>query len=247
MKRFFPTPRLLPLTIMMLAAVFLSKLLALTTDWTAANPSALIPSALIPAAWAEGHEPPAKPVPVKAESKPAAPEAPAMKEPPEPPGPPPISESEKAVLLELRQRRQDLEARESALTSRESTLKAAEQRLSGRVEEMQGLQKKLETLDSARQQQEDAAWKGLVKVYETMKPREAGTIFNELEMPVLLSVIARMKEAKAAAILAAMTPDKARDVTTQLALARTRAAAAVRSGDPTPAPPSAGAATGHGT
>jgi flagellar motility protein MotE (MotC chaperone) len=48
------------------------------------------------------------------------------------------------------------------------------------------------------------------------------SIFNDLDMPVLLQVVDRMKEAKVAPILAAMMPDKARDVTTQLAQMRTR-------------------------
>jgi flagellar motility protein MotE (MotC chaperone) len=89
------------------------------------------------------------------------------------------------------------------------------------VAEPQALQKKLEALEAARQEREDTSWQRLVKLYETMKPRDAATIFNELEMPVLLQVVDRMKEAKAAPVLAAMQPDKARDVTTQIAKLRT--------------------------
>ncbi len=170
-------------------------------------------------------------------AKPAAQEPPKPEEKPSiPEGPPPVSESEKAVLLELRERRQELEAREAGLSSRESTAAAAEKKLSSRVEELQGLQKKLESLDASRRQQEDSAWQGLVKVYETMKPRDAAVIFNDLAMPVLLPVLDRMKEAKAAAILAAMQPEKAREVTTQLALTRARAATVETAGKPPPAP-----------
>ena len=146
-----------------------------------------------------------------------------------------VPDNERAVLLELRERRRELDAREATLAARESTIAAAEMKLSARVEELQGLQKKLESLDAGHKQQEDAAWQSLVKVYETMKPRDAATIFNDLGMQVLLAVIDRMKEAKAAAILAAMAPEKARDVTTQLALLRTRAA--LEAGDK-PASPS---------
>jgi flagellar motility protein MotE (MotC chaperone) len=56
-----------------------------------------------------------------------------------------------------------------------------------------------------------------------MKPRDAATIMNELDLPVLLEVVDRMKEAKAAPILAAMQPDRARQVTAELARQRTRA------------------------
>jgi flagellar motility protein MotE (MotC chaperone) len=86
---------------------------------------------------------------------------------------------------------------------------------------LQAVQKKLEDLDAAHKQKEDAGWQGLVKVYETMKPKDAATIFNDLAMPVLLQVLDRMKDAKAAAVMAAMNPDKARDVTAELAQMRT--------------------------
>ena len=66
------------------------------------------------------------------------------------------------------------------------------------------------------------SWRGLVKVYESMKPRDAAVIFNDLDMPVLLQVVDRMKEAKAAPVLAAMQADKARELTTKLADMRTR-------------------------
>ncbi len=70
--------------------------------------------------------------------------------------------------------------------------------LSSRVTELQTLQKQLEDLNAAQKQKEEAGWQGLVKVYETMKPKDAATIFNELSMPVLLQVLDRMKDAKAA-------------------------------------------------
>ena len=135
---------------------------------------------------------------------------------------PPVTDAERAVLLDLRQRRQELDARDAALAERESVLAAAEQKVSARVAELQALQKKLEAPDAARKEREDASWQGLVKLYEAMKPRDAATIFNDLDMPVLLQVVDRMKEAKAAPVLAAMQPDKARDLTAKLAQMRTR-------------------------
>jgi flagellar motility protein MotE (MotC chaperone) len=159
----------------------------------------------------------AAPAPVAAAAPPATPSQPAPD-----PASAPVTDGERAVLLELRQRRQELDTREAAVAARESLLAATEQKLTARVDELQALQKKLEALDAARRQREDASWQGLVKVYETMKPRDAAVIFNDLDMPVLLQVADRMKESKAAPILAAMQADKAREVTTQLAQMRTR-------------------------
>ena len=100
---------------------------------------------------------------------------------------------------------------------------AAERRLTARIDELSALQKRLEALETARQSHDDANWRGLVKLYENMKPRDAAAIFNDLELPVLLPVLDRMKEAKAAPVLAAMQPERARQVTAELAQMRTRA------------------------
>ena len=226
-----PAPRVLPMTIAMLAVVLLAR----TTMLIRSAIDSGQPGAFIAAAWAGGAEaavPPEKPGAKPGDKTGDHGQATKPGTSPEPPkaadipaGPPPMTDSEKAVLLELRDRRIELEARDVALAGRESMLAAAEKKLSARVEELQGLQKRLESLDTSHRQQEDVAWQGLVKVYETMKPRDAAVIFNDLGMPVLLAVVDRMKEAKAAAVLAAMTPDKARDVTTQLALLRTKSEA----------------------
>lgn len=136
-------------------------------------------------------------------------------------GPPPVSDSEKAILQELRQRRKEIDLREGTVSARESVLTAAEQKLTVRVAELQALQQKLEGLDAAQKQKEDAGWQAMVKLYEAMKPKDAAGILNDLTMPVLLPLMDHMKDAKAAAIMAAMSPDKARDVTAELARMRT--------------------------
>jgi flagellar motility protein MotE (MotC chaperone) len=103
---------------------------------------------------------------------------------------------------------------------------AAERRLTERVAELTALQIRLEQLDQTRRERDDANWRGLVKTYEAMRPRDAAAILNELELPVLLQVLDRMKEAKTALVLAAMLPDRARSATTGLAQMRSRSVAA---------------------
>ncbi len=107
------------------------------------------------------------------------------------------------------------------MATRKSVMTAAEQKLAVRMAELQTLQKKLENLDAAQKQKVETGWQGLVKVYETMKPKDAANIFNDLQMPVLLQVLDRMKDSKTAAVMAAMNPDRARDVTAELAQMRT--------------------------
>ncbi|MDQ2802890.1 MAG: hypothetical protein M3Y41_09475 [Pseudomonadota bacterium] len=135
---------------------------------------------------------------------------------------PPVADGEQQVLLELRKRRQNLDAREAAVRARESVLAAAEQKLDQRVAELKVLQTRLERLEAERQQSADANWQGVVSLYEKMKPRDAARIFDDLEMPVLLHLVDRMKQSKASGILAAMQSEKARELTTELASLRER-------------------------
>jgi flagellar motility protein MotE (MotC chaperone) len=213
-----PTPRLLPATIATLAALLMLKcgvlVQAVVTNGLTSD-GAMVTVAN--AASSDQTREPAKPAAPQQKPPAATPSAP----PPAENIPSPVSDSERSLLQDLRQRRQELDTRTAALTTRESMLVAAEQKLSARLAQLEALQKKLEGLDAAQQQKEEAGWQGLVKLYEVMKPKDAATIFNDLSMPVLLQLMDRMKDAKAALVMAAMNTDKARDVTAELARMRT--------------------------
>ncbi len=176
--------------------------------------------AVIPVAHASGGP--------SAASKPATAPAAPMAEPPPVPATPQVqadpgpSEAERALLQDLRARRVALEARDQSVQAREALLGAAERRLSERVEQLTALQTRLEALEQTRRERDETNWRGLVKTYETMRPRDAAAIFNDLEQTVLMQVLDRMKEAKAAPILAAMQPERARAATAQLAQWRVR-------------------------
>ena len=208
--------RPLPLTILVMAvllAVKLDRLVQASGGASAALGSA--GRAMVPAAQAAGAP----------EPKRARPPAPALVPPPVPapaPAEPAIGEAERKVLLDLRARREVIEAREQGLAARERVLAAAEKRLSDRVDQLSALQAKLEQLDAVRRGRDEANWRGLVKTYEAMRPRDAAAILNDMELPVLLEVLDRMKEAKAAPVLAAMLPDRARAATAQLANLRSK-------------------------
>ena len=152
-----------------------------------------------------------------------------------PPAEPAIPVSERAVLLELRERRAMLDQREQALDAREALIVAAERRFQERTEQLTALQTRLEQLDGTRRDHDAANWRGIVKTYETMRPKDAAAILNDMEEAVLLQVLDRMKESKAAPILAAMTPERARSATAQLAQMRSKQVAPVT--DATPAGP----------
>jgi flagellar motility protein MotE (MotC chaperone) len=211
------SPRLLPITIVVMAALLVVKSGAMVQ--AASNGIA------VPAAKAAEAPKPVAPKPLSAPPDARLAEA-AIPTPPGPPSgppaPPPVSDSERQLLADLRQRRVALDNREAALAAREATLAAVDRRLAARVAELTALQNRLEALERDRKARDETNWAGLVKVYESMKPRDAAVIFNDLDLAVLLPVVDRMKEAKAAPIIAAMLPDRARQLTADLAQMRVK-------------------------
>ena len=206
-----PRPRLLPAAILAMAGLFLVKAEALL--------AALRAPALPTVAPARAADPP----PAAAPAPPAQPVAVTPVAPPAPPDPAALAE--RALLENLRARRAEIEAREQAATAQEVVLQAAQARLARRVEELAAMQQRLESLDRARGEREEAGWRGLVRTYEAMRPRDAATIFDDLELPVLVEILDRMSERKAAPVIGAMRPEKARMVTAELARHRARRSA----------------------
>jgi len=131
-----------------------------------------------------------------------------------------VSPSERALLQDLRRRREQLDIREHALDERNTVIQAVGERLQEKIDHLGELQAHIGQLDTARKERQGANWGGLVKIYESMKPRDAAAIFDVLDMHVLLEVLDRMNERKAGAVLAAMQPERARLATQMLAQMR---------------------------
>lgn len=127
-----------------------------------------------------------------------------------------LTRSELRLLQELSERRQDLMDRERQLDQREALLDAAEARFEEKFVELAALRDQLEGLLEAHDEAQEAKLASLVRIYESMKPKDAARIFDNLDMDVLLDVVVRMKEARSAAVLAEMQPDRAKEVTLQL-------------------------------
>jgi len=128
-----------------------------------------------------------------------------------------FSDAEIDVLQSLAKRREALEKREKELATRETLLNVAEVEVDNKISELKALRAEIEKLLGKQTDVQEGRLRSLVKIYENMKPKEAATIMNTLEMEVLLDVIGRMSERRSAPILANMTPDRARAVTIRLA------------------------------
>ncbi|HWA47514.1 MAG TPA: hypothetical protein VG742_04530 [Dongiaceae bacterium] len=127
------------------------------------------------------------------------------------------TDEEVDVLQQLAKRREELDLRARQLDEREALIQAAEQRMDQKMGELKALQAMVEDLLKKRSDEQEAELKSLVKMYENMKPKDAAQVFEEMDMDVLLDVVERMNERKAAPILALVTPTRAKEITFELA------------------------------
>ncbi len=128
-----------------------------------------------------------------------------------------VSNTEMAVLERLSERRAELDAYENQLKAREAVIAAAEKRMNERVEELKSLEAQINTLIERKKAVEDEQFKGLVSMYENMKPKDAAAIFNQLGNEVLFRVAIAMNPRKMAPVLADMEPARAQQLTTMMA------------------------------
>lgn len=128
-----------------------------------------------------------------------------------------FSPIELEILNTLGRRRDQLDTWEKEVEVKENLLSTTEKRIDDKLAQVEAMRKDLQEMLVTYNQQEDAKIKSLVKIYESMKPRDAARIFDEVEMPILLLVIDRMAEKKAAPILASMDSKKAKQLTVELA------------------------------
>ncbi len=129
----------------------------------------------------------------------------------------PVSASERAILERLQSRRQELEARAREIDIRESLLKAAEKRIESRVEEMKAVESRITTATGQKAETDAARFKGIITMYEGMKPKDAAKVFDRLEMSVLFEIASQIAPRKMSDILGLMAPEAAERLTIEMA------------------------------
>ncbi len=130
-------------------------------------------------------------------------------------GPP--TGAERAILERLQERRQELDTRARELDIRESLMQAAEKRMEGQLAEIKETEARIAVATQQKDDAQAARFKGLVAMYENMKPRDAAKIFDRLEIGVLIEVASKIEPRKMADIMAQMSPDTAQRLTVELA------------------------------
>ena len=127
------------------------------------------------------------------------------------------SQAKSDLFKDLAKRRDALDKREKEISVREALLSAAERELDQKTKELTALKTEIQAAMKKRSDEEDARIGSLVKIYEGMKPKDAASIFNTLDIDVLMVIMTKMSERKSAPILALMSTERAKTVTTMMA------------------------------
>lgn len=131
-----------------------------------------------------------------------------------------MSAQDVELLQDLVARREAIEARERAVLEQERILSVTEAQIERKIKNLRELKAEIEKLVVVQNEQEKERLSKLVNIYRSMKPKDAATIFNEMELSVLIPLIDMLPDRKSAEIMAAMEPDKARTVSSELARQR---------------------------
>lgn len=130
----------------------------------------------------------------------------------------PLEEAgERKTLLDLRKRDEALKVRAAALARQAVLLAAAKSRLQKDIAALKPMAEALEAAKRQRTKASDSRWQALAQTYAAMAPRDAARIFDGLAPDVTIGLLRRIGSRKAAAILAQMDPQKARQMTERLA------------------------------
>jgi flagellar motility protein MotE (MotC chaperone) len=130
---------------------------------------------------------------------------------------PSVSPSERAILERLQARRQELETRAREIDIRESLLKAAEKRIEAQTEELKATESRITTATQQKAEADNARFKGIITMYEGMKPKDAAKVFDHLEMPVLIEIATQIAPRKMSDILGLMSTEAAERLTVEMA------------------------------
>lgn len=116
------------------------------------------------------------------------------------------------VLQSLTEERDLVEEQQRALDARESEVVLAREKLNIEKEALLELKDSIEGLLKQIEGQQTDDLQRLIAFYQNMKPVDAATIMNELDIEVVILVMGTMKPRLAAPIMAKMTPVRARAV-----------------------------------
>ena len=124
---------------------------------------------------------------------------------------------EMELITQLRQRRVDLETRETQIDLQGRLLESTEKRINEKIGQLEQLEDRIKSHLRLFEEKETEQLQSIVQIYETMKPKEAAPRFEALALQTQLDLVQLMNPRRVAALMEKMTPQKASLLTTELA------------------------------
>lgn len=124
---------------------------------------------------------------------------------------------EMELITQLRERRVELESRETQLDLQARLLESTEKRINDKIVQLEELEDRIKSHLRLFEEKETEQLQSIVSIYETMKPKEAAPRFEALSLQTQLDLVQLMNPRKVAALMEKMTPQKASVLTTELA------------------------------
>ena len=127
-----------------------------------------------------------------------------------------FTQSEIQILQELAERREALDIKDKEIDKKAVQLKVAEEEIAKKLQQLKEYEARLKKLINEYDEKEQEKINSLIKLYSTMKPKDAARIFNTLDLDILTALLKGMKPSVSSAILAQMKAEKAKAVTAEL-------------------------------
>lgn len=127
-----------------------------------------------------------------------------------------FSNSEIMILQELAERREALDIRAKEIDKRAIQLKVAETEIEKKLQQLKDYEQRLSKLINQYSAKEQENINSLVKLYTSMKPKDAARIFNTMDLDITVAILKGMKPSSSSAILSTMNAEKAQAITAVL-------------------------------
>jgi len=111
---------------------------------------------------------------------------------------------------------QELRERERALNEKEALLKALQKDIEEKLARLEEIQKNIEAFRKEQERLRNEKIDVLVKIYGTMKPKDASKLLEKLDDDLVVNIISRMTTEQAAKIIANMDVKKAAEISQKL-------------------------------
>lgn len=144
-------------------------------------------------------------------------------EPAEAAAPTQTSEELRVLVDAMREREEQLNKRELGLAERSRIIEAAETKLREQMKNLQEAEQRLADLIRVADKASDRDVDQLIAMYQAMGGKNAGPIFETMDPDFAAGLLSRMEGEPASAILAAISPEKAYEITVMIAAQNARA------------------------